>query len=96
MQASIQSPSIPQTSSFMPSYASMLSRAPSVKGMLAPGDYAVWLLGVTLQLVAMILMTFHGPKDGDTASDTTFLWAGWGTFAVGTIIVLVKIFMLRK
>jgi len=44
----------------------------------------------------MIVLTFHGPKDGDTASDTTFLYVGWGVFVVGTIIVLVKIFRLRK
>lgn len=68
-----------------------------VKQMLAPGDYAVWLLAVTIQLIGMILLTFHGPKSAESArSETTFLWAGWGVFVIGTIILLVKIFMLRK
>ena len=68
----------------------------SMKGMLEPSDYVVWILGVVIQLIGMIVLTFHGPKDGDTASDTTFLYVGWGVFTVGTIIVLVKIFRLRK
>ena len=73
-----------------------MTKAP-MKQMLAPSDYAVWLLAVTIQLVGMIVLTFHGPKSSESArSETTFLWAGWGIFTVGTIIVLVKIFMLRK
>jgi len=67
-----------------------------MKSMLSASDYAVWIAGVTIQLIGMILLTFHGPKDGDTASDTTFLYAGWGIFVVGTIVILVKIFRLRK
>lgn len=70
--------------------------SPYMKSMLSPSDYAVWIAGVTIQLIGMIVLTFHGPKDGDTASDTTFLYVGWGVFVVGTIIVLVKIFRLRK
>jgi len=69
----------------------------SPKQMLAPSDYAVWLLGVLIQLIGMIVLTFHGPKGGESGrSETTFLFAGWGVFTVGTIIILVKIFMLRK
>ena len=84
----------------MPSYGiptySVGSMRPSMKSMLAPSDYAVWILGVTLQLIGMIVLTFHGPKDGDTTSDTTFLYAGWAIFVIGSIAVLVKIFRLRK
>ena len=84
----------------MPSYGiptySAGSMRPSMKNMLAPSDYAVWILGVTLQLIGMIVLTFHGPKDGDTRSDTTFLYAGWAIFVIGSIAVLVKIFRLRK
>lgn len=83
-------PSVP---SYLPSYTMVKS---TIKTMLAGSDYAVWILGVVIQLIGMVVLTFHGPKDGDTASDTTFLYAGWGVFVVGTIIILVKIFRLRK
>ena len=84
----------------LPSYAylpsSMTKPSSYMKSMLSASDYAVWIAGVTIQVIGMIVLTFHGPKDGDTASDTTFLYAGWGVFVVGTIVILVKIFRLRK
>ena len=85
----------PMPSYGLPSY-SVGSMRPSMKMMLAPSDYAVWIAGLTLQLIGMIVLTFHGPKDGDTASDTTFLYAGWAIFVIGSIVVLVKLFRLRK
>ena len=83
------------SSLYIPSQYSLPAK-PSMKSMLSASDYAVWIAGVTIQLVGMIVLTFHGPKDGDTPSDTTFLYAGWGIFVVGTIVILVKIFRLRK
>jgi hypothetical protein len=97
MKTKMQSSYIP---SFMPSSSASLtipiSKVAPQKSMLPLVQYLIWFLGPLLQLVGMIVLSFHGPSDGDTDADTTFFWVGWGVFAVGTIILIVKILMLRK
>lgn len=66
------------------------------KTFLNSKDFWFFFIAGLLQIIGMIVITFRNPANGDTSADTTFLWVGWGVFALGTGILLFLIFTKVK